>query len=240
MPIGLVLVLSLLTESFSFHLTVFGAILAGLVSTRVGARLILRAMQPLVLLVLVTVVYHLAFSGGESTIVFELAGIRIRELALEKAAFYSLRLGVFVSVAYLVTLTNSPSDLADAFTKLALPLRHLRVPVYDLALILFIAIRFIPILFEEFVAIRNAQVVRGVSFEGSWGQRIRRSSSLLIPVFVAAIQRADDLAEALEVRGYGRSEERTFYSRTRFGSTEIGFSVMACAALIVLFRVTSR
>ena len=87
--------------------------------------------------------------------------------------FYSLRLVLFVSIVFLITLTSSPSELADSLARIMNPLKKIKVPVDDIALILFIAIRFIPVLYEEFKTIKNAQILRGASFGGSLYNRIR-------------------------------------------------------------------
>ena len=122
--------------------------------------------------------------------------------------------------------------------KLFKPLQKIKIPVNDIGLILFIAIRFIPILYEEFTAIKNAQIIRGVSFSGSLPQRLKKTTYILVPVFVSAIGRADDLALAIEARGYDGSGRRTFYSRTSFGAREWSFLLGSAVCLLVLFQVT--
>jgi len=238
LPVTLVLVLALLTRSFAFY----GAILAGLVAalmfSHVSPRTLWVSFRPILVLVLITVGYHLVFSARDSRPLVDLFGWTLTAGAVHEAGFFSLRLVLFVSVAFLITLTSSPSELAEAFAKLTAPLARLRVPVSELAMILFIAIRFIPILFEEFLAIRNAQTIRGVDFTGSFISRLRKSIAIVIPVFVSAIQRADDLALAIEVRGYVAGRRRTFYSRTRFGRPEWSFMLLTAAGIAILYRVT--
>ncbi|UCE23642.1 MAG: energy-coupling factor transporter transmembrane protein EcfT [Candidatus Zixiibacteriota bacterium] len=237
-PITLVLILALLTDSLIFYLTVLVSLLGGLLLSGVGKKTLTNNFKPVLVLVAITFLYHLLFSAKDTAVVAELLGIRITSGAIDMAVFYSLRLVIFISVAFLVTLTNSPSELGDAMTKMLGPLRKLRVPVYDLALILFIALRFIPILYEEFTAIKNAQIIRGVSFAGPIVNRIRKTTSIIIPVFVAAIQRADELALAIEARGYTSGYKRTFYSRSRFGPREWLFAVVSSAMIVALFYIT--
>ena len=112
------------------------------------------------------------------------------------------------------------------------------MPVDDLGLILFIALRFIPILYQEFTAIKQAQMIRGVSFTGSLVDRIRKTTSILIPVFVAAINRADDLALAMEARGYRSGCPRTFYTRAMFGKREWIFMLTSGLMVSLLFSLT--
>jgi energy-coupling factor transport system permease protein len=177
----------------------------------------------------------LVFSGKDSEIIFQLSFIKIRDGALYLAMFYSLRLLIFISVAFLITLTNSPSELGEALYKLLKPLKKFKIPIDDLTLILFIAIRYIPILYDEFNNIKNAQVIRGTDFSGSIVNKIKKTTSIIIPVFVSAIQRADDLAMALQVRGYKSGNGRTFYSRSGFRLNEWFFTIGTSVYILTLF-----
>jgi len=237
-PVSLVLVLALLTHSFVFHIVVLLALILALLASGVGAATLMRNFKPVVLLVLITVFYHLVFSGHDTPTVVTFFGFKLTQGALAEAGYYSLRLVLFIAVAFLITLTSSPSDLADAFTRLLRPLRKVRVPVDDLALILFMAIRFIPILYEEFVTIRNAQIVRGVRFSGSMFRRLKKTIYIIVPVFVAALQRADELALALQARGYQGGAQRTFYSHSLFGWREWFFMAASSALLLAAFYLT--
>jgi energy-coupling factor transport system permease protein len=237
-PVTLALVLSLITASMAYYLVILAALILFLLISKVGARTLVANFKPLLLLVLITAVYHLVFSGRDSETVVNLFGWRLTTVGVHMAAFYSLRLVLFVAIAFLVTLTSSPSELAEAFTKILRPLKALRVPVHDLSLILFMAIRFIPVLYEEFMAIRNAQIIRGVRFSGSFVNRIRKTVYIIIPVFVSAIQRADDIALAIQARGYNGSKERTFYSRSKFGRRELVFALASTAFVLAVYGLT--
>ena len=235
-----IMVLALVSASLVFSLAIVVALLLGLIVSGISGKALLRSFVPMLLLVVLTAAFHLVFSGGDSTIVFTMFGWNIRATALAAAAFYSLRVILFVAAAFLITLTCSPSALAEALVMILQPLRRFRVPVNDIGLIIFIAIRFLPILYDEFVAIRNAQIMRGVDFGGSLVTRIRKTSYLLIPVFVAAVGRADDLALAIEARGYDSYAARTAYSRARFGFREWLFSLAAIALVTGVFLVTQN
>jgi energy-coupling factor transport system permease protein len=188
----------------------------------------------------ITFLYHILFSSGDSRVLVSVWGFDLTQGALEKAAFFSSRLILFITVAFLITLTNSPSEIAEAFTRLLRPARKTGLPVADIGLIVFIAMRFIPVLFDEFIAIRDAQLIRGADFGGTLFKRIRKTSSILVPVFVAAISRADDLALALEARGYESTRERTVFSRSRFGYREWIFMLGSTLAMITLYYFTRR
>lgn len=238
LPILLILVLALMATDVLFYVALLAALIGALLWSKVGVANLARSFRPVILLVLITCLYHLIFSGRNSPVVFEIFGWSITSQALASAAFFSLRLILFIAVAFLITLTNSPSELAETVTKLLRPLEKLRVPVNDIGLIVFIAIRFIPILYDEFVAIRNAQMMRGVTFSGSWISRLRKTTYLLIPVFAAAINRADDLALAIEARGYQSGSRRSTYSHTHFGEREWLFMSGSSLVVVLLFVVT--
>ena len=237
-PVVAVMIVGLLSESFAFYIVVLAGLLTALVSSGVGARVIIRNFRPAVILVAITFLYHILFTRGDNEPLLSLLGAGIYAEGLLAAAFYSLRLLLFLGVVFVVTLTSTPSDIAEAITKLMAPLKKLRVPVDDLGLILFIALRFIPILYDEFRLIKHAQMVRGVRFTGSLLSRVRKSASLLIPVFITAINRADDLALAIEARGYRSGRARSSYSLTTFGRDEGVFVSTVCLALVTLYAVT--
>lgn len=234
----IVMVLGLLTESLSFYLIILGALITGLLVSGVGPGRLLLCFRPILILVAITFLYHIVFSGRETNVVWSLGGLDITSGGLRSASFFSVRLVLFLTVAFLITLTSSPSDLAEAATRFMSPLGRIRMPVNDLGLILYIALRFIPILYDEFTAIKQAQMIRGVRFTGSLVYRIRRIASLMVPVFVTAVGRADELATAIEARGYRSDRPRTSYSYTVFGVTEWLFLLATCVALGLLYYGT--
>lgn len=233
-PVALVMVLALLSHSFVFYSVTLCVLLAALLGSGVGFDRLVASFRPVLIMVAITALYHLIFSARDSVPVWSILGFAVTQGGAEMAVFYSLRLLIFVSIAFLVTLTSSPSELAEALTRLARPLTALRVPVNDLGLVLFMAIRFVPILMEEFVAIRNAQAIRGVDFTGGFFARIRKTGYLLVPVFMAALSRADELALAMEARGYRGGARRSFYSHTSLGAAELFFVLITTAALLAL------
>jgi len=238
LPVVLVLVLALLTDAVLFYATIMLALIAALLASGIKATNLARNFRPILILVVITSLYHLIFSGRDSSVLFDLWGWRITAQAVQLAAFYSMRLILFVSIAFLITLTNSPSELAEAFGLLLRPLAKLGLPVNELSMILFIAIRFIPILYQEFTAVRHAQMIRGVDFGGSLVKRIKKTTFIIIPVFVAAIQRADEIAQAMQARGYRSDTARTCYSHSRFGGREWLFSLGSSLLVVLVFVVT--
>lgn len=237
-PVTLVLILSLFTASAWFYIVLMGGLIAALLMAGVGFAAVGRGLKPILILVAITVLYHIIFAERGGEIYFSLWGFKLTELAVDRAAFFSLRLLLFTSIAFLVTLTSSPSELAEGITRLLSPLSYLRLPVAEIGMIVFIAIRFIPVLYEEFRAIRNAQLIRGMDFSGSLTSRIRKSTAIIIPVFMAAVQRADELALAMEARGYDGRTRRTIYTHSRFGLSELYFMLGVSAAVVILWWTT--
>ncbi|MEA1980062.1 MAG: energy-coupling factor transporter transmembrane component T [candidate division Zixibacteria bacterium] len=234
----LLLILSLITNSIYFYVISFVLLISSLIISGVKFDVIRKNFTPIIIMVFITSLFHLIFTNGDSAELINIWGWSITENAVSKAMFFSMRMVLFISVAFLITLTSSPSDLAESFAKIFKPLSKLKIPIYEFSLIIFIAIRFIPVLYEEFTTIKNAQMMRGLTFHGSFKDRIKKISFILIPVFLAAINRADELADAIAVRGYGISKNRTYYSNMKFGIREILFTLISFLALIFLFWVT--
>ena len=237
-PVLLVLILALFTKSYLFYMTTFAFLIAALLQSGISKNILIDRFKPILWLVAFTLVFHLIFSGEGSQVIFSIFSYELTAGALHYGVFYSLRLILFVSIVFLITLTSSPSELADSLAKIMNPLRKIKLPVDEIALILFIAIRFIPVLYEEFKTIKNAQILRGANFGGSLYNRLRKSSSIIIPVFVATVGRADEIAQAIENRGYGKNRSRTYFSLKKFRLNEIVFSVSSGGMLLALFYIT--
>jgi len=239
-PVLLVMVLSLLTQSLLFYVALLVLLGSGLLLSGVGYLAILRNLRPLLMLVGITFLYHIIFTEGGGSPLFSLFGLSVTEETMSRASFFSLRLLLFVAIAFLVTLTSSPSELAESLTKLLRPLEKIKVPVGELGLIMFIAIRFIPVLYHEYETIKNAQMIRGVDFSGHLLSRVRKAVAIFVPVLVGAIGRADELALAMEARGYVGHRHRTFFSRSIFGLSGRLFVAGVSAVVFLLYFVTSR
>jgi energy-coupling factor transport system permease protein len=230
--------LSIFTSSPLFYLLIIVGIITMLLFSDISLFTILRNGKPFVILVAVTAVYHLIFSARDSASITSVLGFRITEGGLYMAAAFSLRVLVFIGVAFFVSLTTVPSDMAETLVGWLKPLKGVGVPASDIGLIVFIAMRFIPVLAEEFDTIRKAQTVRGVDFSGGLIKRARKMIFLLIPVFQSAIRRADDLAIAIESRGYISGAERSSFGRFEWRAADSCFMLSAMAVVITLFVLT--
>ncbi|MBI3891493.1 MAG: energy-coupling factor transporter transmembrane protein EcfT [Candidatus Wallbacteria bacterium] len=167
----------------------------------------LRAVRPLLVVILFTVVLHVFFTKGQP--LWELGPIQITREGLHNAAHFSARLILLVNFTSLLTLTTSAIELTFAIEKLLKPLSRLGFPAQDFAMMLTIALRFIPVLFNEMDKIVKAQTCRAVQFRsGSVARRVRNYLAILVPLFINAFQRALELAQAMDVRCYQAGRER--------------------------------
>ncbi len=183
--------------------------LLSLLVSQISLSYILKSLQPVWILLLFTVVLHvLVTKGGE--VYFQWGSLTVEEEGVRQAVYMSLRLGLLVVLSSLLTLTTSPIDLTEGLERLLAPAKKIGVPVHEIALMLSIALRFIPTLLEETDKIIKAQTARGADFTS--GNLVRRAKNLIpiaIPLFVGAFRRAEELALAMEARGYRGGEGRT-------------------------------
>ena len=176
--------------------------------SRIHPAVMLRGLKPLVLILLLTGILNLFNTQGHVLVEFWI--FRITWEGLRNAGLMMLRVMMLVCGTLLLTYTTSPLAVTDGMERLLSPLNRLRVPVHDLAMIMSIALRFIPILIEETDRIMSAQRARGADFEtGSLLRRAKALMPILIPLFVGAFRRADELAVAMECRCYHGGEGRT-------------------------------
>ncbi|MEW6189490.1 MAG: energy-coupling factor transporter transmembrane component T, partial [Actinomycetota bacterium] len=165
-------------------------------------------LKPLRLIIIFTFAMHLLFTSG--TILMKLGPLRITQEGLQMGVFICIRLILLLLGTSLLTLTTTPIELTDGLEYLLSPFRRLKIPAHELAMMMTIALRFIPTLVMETDKIMKAQMARGADFES--GNILRRARSflpLLIPLFVSAFRRADELALGMESRCYRGGEGRT-------------------------------
>ncbi|HYF93571.1 MAG TPA: energy-coupling factor transporter transmembrane protein EcfT [Symbiobacteriaceae bacterium] len=197
-----------LPKGWPGYLLMAGLILSGVALARVPVIFILRGLKPIAIFLAITVVFNAFLTPGEPILKIGTWDITREGLVLSVVA--AARLIMLVVVASLLTLTTSPIRLTDGFERLMRPLAPLGVPAHELALMMTIALRFIPTLAEEADRIMRAQAARGASFQsGNAMARIRGLIPVMVPLFVAAFRRADELATAMEARGYRGGKGRT-------------------------------
>lgn len=176
--------------------------------SKIPLKMILKGLKAIIIILLITVCFNLFLTDGE--ILVKLGFIRITKEGVSIAFFMALRLIYLVIGASLMTLTTTPNDLTDGLERILGPLKKVRVPVHEISMMMSIALRFIPILLEETERIMKAQKARGADFEsGNLIQKAKSMVPLLVPLFVSAFRRANDLAMAMEARCYRGGEGRT-------------------------------
>ncbi len=177
-------------------------------ASKVPLKFMLKGLKAIFILLLFTVAFNLFLTRG--TPIFHFWIFTVTREGVKTAVFMAIRLVYLIIGSSVMTLTTTPNNLTDGLEKALAPLRRIRVPVHEIAMIMSIALRFIPILLEETDKIMKAQTARGADFEsGNLIQRVRNMIPLLVPLFVSAFRRANDLAMAMEARGYHGGEGRT-------------------------------
>ena len=222
-----------LIDSAAGLLFVAAAIAALVAASRIPAGTFLRLMRPVLFLVALTVVFQVLFSRGGSP-VFAWGFIEVHAEGLRLGFFLALRLLLLVSAAGLLTATTAPVALADGIEDLLSPLKRVRFPAHEVAMMMTIALRFIPTLGAEAEKIKGAQAARGADFsEGGPVRRARSLMPVLVPLTVGAFRRADELAEAMESRGYRGGEGRTRYRELRFRARD-ALALFVTALIVVV------
>ncbi|MCR5295415.1 MAG: energy-coupling factor transporter transmembrane protein EcfT [Lachnospiraceae bacterium] len=185
------------------------AVLAALILlSRVPVKFMLKGMKAILLILIVTMLFNMLLTPGEPLFSFWI--LTVTKEGLVTAVRMALRLIYLVIGSSIMTLTTTPNQLTDGMEALFSPLKKLHVPVHEIAMMMSIALRFIPILMEETDKIMKAQIARGADFEsGNFIRRIKNMIPLLVPLFVSAFRRANDLAMAMEARCYHGGEGRT-------------------------------
>lgn len=177
--------------------------------SEISFRMFVKSIKPLFPFLLLTALLNILFVGtGEP--LFEWKFIKITEDGINISVFMIIRIVLLITGSSLLTYTTSPITLTDAIERLLSPLKKIKVPVHELAMMMSIALRFIPTLIEETDKIMSAQKARGAEIDtGSFTTRAKNMISILVPLFISAFRRADELATAMECRCYNGGEGRT-------------------------------
>lgn len=200
---------------------------------------VLRSVKGVIFLLAFTAVLNVFFHGGENVLV-QWGVIRICLEGVLFAVFLMIRLAFLVIGSALLTLTTTPVSLTDGIESLLKPLTWIKFPVHALALIMSIALRFIPTLIDETNRIISAQKARGADFEsGNIVKRVKAIIPILIPLLISAFRRADELGDAMDARCYTNSPHRTKYKKLTFTWRDLVAAVVAAALIagVVLFNV---
>ena len=216
---------------------VFAFLAAAIAISKISVKAIVRGMKPLILILVFTGVLNLFFTVGEGEPLVDIWIFTIYAEGIVRAFFMVIRILMLISGTFLLTYTTSPISLTDGLESLLNPLKAIRLPVHELSMMMCIALRFIPTLIEETDKIMSAQKAWGADFEsGSLLQRVKALVPILVPLFISAFRRADELATAMECRCYQGGEGRTKMKLLRF--TYYDFVSMIIGAVLIAAVLT--
>ena len=202
----------------------------------IRVRVVLRSMKPLLFIIILTGLLNLFYGSGEPIAKFWI--FKITKSGIQNAVFMVLRITMLLAGTFMLTYTTSPIALTDGLESLLSPLKKLHAPVHELSMMMCIALRFIPTLLEETDKIMSAQKARGADFEsGNLLARAKAMIPILVPLFISAFRRADELATAMECRCYHGGEGRTRLKQLRYmrlDAAAYALGTALLAAVIVL------
>ena len=198
---------------------------------------IVKGLKPIVMRLMITVLFNL-FLTRDGEVLFHAWIFTITEGGLRTAVYMAIRLIYLIIGSSLMTFTTTPNELTDGIEKLLHPLNKIRVPVHEVAMMMSIALRFIPILLEETDKIMKAQIARGADLEsGNIIQRAKNMIPILVPLFVSAFRRANDLAMAMEARCYRGGEGRTKMKPLKYQSRDRMAYIVVVAYVVAVFFI---
>ncbi len=208
---------------------------AGYLLSGVPVRMALKSLKPIVPIIVFTAILNVLFTQG-GDVLFSAGPIHVTQKGLMLAGLMIVRIICLIIGTSLLTYTTSPIELTDAIESLLGPLKRLRVPVHELAMMMTIALRFIPLLIEETDKIMSAQKARGADMDsGGLLQRARALIPVLVPLFVSSFRRADELALAMECRCYHGDEGRTRMKQLRYAGRDfVAFALILALIGLVL------
>lgn len=223
----------------------YGLALCGLIlvvatiASRVPVGSVLRSVKGVIFILAFTSLLNIFFHGGEK-LLWQWGIIHIYLEGIIFAVFLTLRLFFLVMGSALLTLTTTPVNLTDGLESLLFPLTLIKIPVHVLALIMSIALRFIPTLMDETNRIISAQKARGASFDtGNIFKRVKAIIPVLIPLLISAFRRAEELGDAMDVRCYSSGKKRTKYKKLKLSPRDIVAAVFAAVMIagVILFNI---
>lgn len=237
--ISLIYIIDLfVVSSFQGYVFIIAFTMFSIYISKIQLKYIYKGLKPIFVLVIITALLNILMSDGKE-IVWTWKFITIYKEGLILAAFMVVRLVFLIIGTSLLTLTTSPIELTDGIEKLLNPLKRIGVPAHELAMMMTIALRFIPTLMDETDKIMKAQMARGADFEsGNLVQRAKNLIPLLVPLFISSFRRADELAMAMEARCYRGGEGRTRMKQLKLTQKDLIASIFTCA--LVAISIWSR
>lgn len=229
-----------LVDSLYSYIAVAAFVILSILVSRIPILSVLKSLRGIIFIVLFTAALNIFFNN-EGRVLWSWWKLTITDEGLLFALKMALRLVLLVVGTTLLTLTTTPMRLTDGMESLMTPLKYIKFPVHDVAIIMSIALRFIPILMEEVDKIMMAQKARGASFDtGGLIKRARALLPVLIPLFVSAFRRADELALALDARCYNATPKRTKLKELKFGYRDIVAAVITAVFIFTVIAINNK
>lgn len=230
------MVVTFLVDSFYGYIAL--GLFVGLVVflSQIPPRFVLKGLKPILLFIVITGLFNLFLTSGE--VIWRFGFLKITKEGVYIAVFMILRLTFLIVGTSLLTLTTSPIALTDGMEHLLKPFSRIGLPAHELSMMMSIALRFIPTLMEETDKIIKAQAARGADFES--GNLIRKAKAMipiLVPLFISAFRRADELATAMECRCYNGGEHRTSLHELKFKRRDIGGLVVVVILTVAVIVI---
>lgn len=233
---GLLMVATFMIDSWQEYVMMGALTILLIVLSGVPLNQTLKSLKPLVFILAITALLNIFLTAGKP--ILTLGPINITYEGVISAIRLFFRLIMLVITASLMTLTTTPMTMTDGIERLLKPFERIGVPAHEIAMMMSIALRFIPTLMEETERIMKAQASRGADFDtGSIFSRIKSFIPVLVPLFVSAFKRADELAEAMESRCYRGGKGRTRLKSIHFSSTDAIVSIIGLLFLVLLFGI---
>jgi energy-coupling factor transport system permease protein len=216
--------------------------LVGVISylfSKISFKVVLKSFKPLIPIILLTTILQLYYVK-DGDIIFSWRFIEITDRGVFMAIFIAVRILILLLVSSLLTYTTAPTDLTDAIEKLLSPLKVFKIEVHTFAMMMTIALRFIPTLIDEIDRIMAAQKARGADFEsGNLAKRVKALFPIFIPLFISAFKRAIELADAMSCRCYTGGSGRTRLRQMKFTWRDVvaGFVIIAVCVAVIVFNI---
>jgi len=230
--LAIIVSLFLITEYLGY-LILGSFVIISIMISKVHPKFVLMGLRPLLFIIIFTLIIHLFMTEGE--VIYRLGFLKITREGLVKGLLISFRLFILILTTSLLTLATSPISLTDGIERLLSVFKFISMPAHEIAMMMTIALRFIPTLLEETEKIMKAQISRGADFEsGNIFNRAKNLIPILIPLFVNAFRRADELAIAMEAKCYRGGEGRTHYRELKIKKADILTFILTIAITIIV------
>ncbi len=230
------IILVFMANSWLSYVLLIAFVMLAVILTGINLGVFIRGIRPMIWLILFTVIFQVLFSTG-GTVYFQWGPIAVTSAGIINGVLIFVRLVLIIMMSTVLTLTTSPLELTDGIEHLLRPLERFGFPTHEIALMMSIALRYVPTLMDETQKIMNAQKSRGVEFDqGSFIDRVKAFVPILVPLFVSAFNRADEMANAMEARGYRGGEGRTKYRQLDYSRIDLiaGLLVVLIFAAIIV------